>query len=336
MRARTAALVAAVVVIVVAGGLAAYLLYPRPAPVVVIGSIAVGPSSFDAYRLDPSLSNVTGLRIDYVAYSLTPSLLDALLGGRVDVAILPSDLAAIALLQSNDTYVIAVDYNLFQAIIVPANSNITSPAQLAGKKVAVPVGTGTYYLFALLMKRLYNLTVSTNESGPGVVTAINVAPGEVIDAVESGSAAAGVVWEPMVSEAVAQYHMRVLAWFSQLWENMTGQPTAPFLVWVATSKVVGNPKLLRALLELHAESAAAWDSNSTLAVEALYKFYGVPPDVGYLVWEHTNSTPTGLCITQQELGELEAVWSALEQAGMIPTTPPASRVITCAALGGRG
>lgn len=334
MRASYAA--ALVVLVVVIVGLAVYLAYPRREAEVVIGSISVGPSSFDAYRLDPSLSNVTGLKVDYVGYSLTPSLLDALLSNQVDVAILPSDLAAVALLQSNDTYVIAVDYNLFQAVIVPSGSNITSLAQLAGKRVAVPVGTGTYYLFVLFMKRLYNLTVSPNESGPDVVTAVNVAPSEVIDAVEDGSASAGVVWEPMVSEAMVQYHMRVLCWFSQLWENMTGEPTAPFLVWVATSKVVDNPHLLRSLLELHAESAAAWDSNSTLAEYALNKFYGVPVNVGYLVWEHTNNTPTGVCINQQELSELEEEWSALRQSGMISIVPPASRVITCASLGEQG
>lgn len=324
------------IIIVIVAGFSVYLNYPRPASKIIIGSISVGPSSFDAYRLNPSISNVTGISIKYVGYSLTPSLLDALLSGQVDVAILPADLAAIALQQSNNTYIIAVDYNFFQAIIVPNGSNITSPAQLAGKKVAVPLGTGTYYLFALFMQDLYHLRVSTNESGPDIVTAVNAAPGEVVDAVESGSASAGVTWDPMVSEAIVQYHMKVLAWFSQLWENMTGQPTAPFLVWVATSKVVNNKHLLASLLELHAESASAWDSNLTLATDALYRFYGVPENVGVLVWKHTNNTPAEFCINQQEVNELEAEWLALKQAGLISSIPSGSRIITCAYLGVNG
>ncbi|MGC9071286.1 MAG: ABC transporter substrate-binding protein [Acidilobus sp.] len=329
---RTYALAAiAVIVIAVVAGLAYAFIRPGQL-VVTVGSISVGPSSFDAYRYDPEISNVT-LKYDYVGYSLTPSLLDALLGGQVEVAILPADLAAIAILRSNDTYVIAVDYPLFQAIIVPGNSTIASPAQLAGKTVAIPVGTGTYYLFVVMMKDLYNLTVSPNASGPSVVHVVNVAPGEVIDAVETGSAQAGVVWEPMLSLALFKYHMRILATFQRLWQEMTGEPTAPFLVWVATSKLVSDRPLLVRALEVHADSAYAWDRNETLAVDALYKFYAVPPQVGELVWMRTNDTPTGLCITQAELQELMSEWEYLERAGMIPTTPSPSRVLTCATLG---
>ncbi|MGC9209910.1 MAG: ABC transporter substrate-binding protein [Acidilobus sp.] len=330
MRPSSLAAVVVVVIVVVAG--MAYYFLSSSQPVVTIGSISLGPSSFDAYRYYPGVANVS-LKYDYIGFSLTPSLLDAVLRNQVDVGILPADLAAIALLQSNDTYVIAVDYPLFQGIIVPSSSNITSPAQLAGKTVAVPVGTGTYFLFVIMMRELYNLTVSPNVSGPNVIHVINVAPGEVIDAVESGSAQAGVIWEPMLSLAVVKYHMRVLATFQQLWQEMTGEPTAPFLVWVATSKLVKDRPLLLKVLEVHAESAYAWDNNETLAVQALLKFYNVPPQVGELVWARTNDTPTGLCITQQELQELMSEWEYLVKAGMIPTTPSPSRVLTCAALG---
>ncbi len=323
---------AIVVIILVVGAVLATYLYRPSNKTVIIGSISVGASSFDAFRYDPAVANVS-LSYRYVGFSLTPSLLDALLRGQVDVAILPADLAAIALLQSNDTYVVGVDFTLFQGIIVPANSNITSPAQLAGKTVAIPVGTGTYYLFIVLMKDLYNLTVSTNATGASVVHVVNAMPGDVVDAVLTGSAQAGVIWEPMLSQAVVQYHMKIIATFQKMWEQMTGQPTAPFLVLVATSKLVNDHPLLVRFLEVHAESAYAWDHNESLAVDALSSFYNVPPSVAEMVWSRTNNTPTGVCIAQQELEELLSEWEYLVQAGMIPTLPNSTRVLTCGSLG---
>lgn len=330
---RRGAWLAIIVVVVVAVSVAGYLVTrPRQTTVVTVGSISVGSSAFDAYRYDPAVANVS-LNYKYVAFSLTPSLLDAVLRGEVDVAILPADLAAVALLQSNDTYVVGVDYQLFQGIIVPQDSNITSPAQLAGKTVAIPIGTGTYYLFVALMKGLYNLTVSPNETGPNVVHVINAQPGNVIDAVLSGSAQAGVIWEPMLSLAVVQYHMKIIATFQQMWSQLTGQPNAPFLVLVATSSFVKDRPLLIKFLEVHAESAYAWDHNETLAVDALVKFYNVPPQVAEMVWERTNNTPTSVCITQQEANELISEWEYLVQTGMIPSLPNTSRILTCQSLG---
>lgn len=330
---RNAAWAAVVVVVVVAASLAGYLITrPQQAPVVLVGSISVGSSAFDAYRFNPSIANLS-IRYKYVAFSLTPSLLDAVLKGEVDVAILPADLAAIALLEGNDTYVVGVDYPLFQGIVVPQGSNITTPAQLAGRTVAIPIGTGTYYLFVALMRGLYNLTVSPNETGPNVVHVVNSQPGDVIDAVLTGSAQAGVIWEPMLSLAVVQYHMKLIATFQQMWEQLTGEPSAPFLVLVATSKFVHDRPLLLRFLEVHAESAYAWDHNETLAVESLVRLYDVPPQVAELVWERTNDTPAGVCINQQEAYELISEWGYLAQAGMIPTLPNTSRILTCQSLG---
>lgn len=331
MRPLWVAVLAVVIVVAVVAGAYVALTASRP-PTVIIGSIAVGPSAFDSYRADPSISNVS-VKVNYVAFSLTPSLYDALMKGEVEIAIIPADLAGLALLNSNDTYVIALDYPLFQAIIVPANSTITSPAQLGGKTVAIPVGTGTYYLFEVMMKALYNLTVSTNETGPNVIHVINVAPGEVIDAVATGSAQAGVIWQPMLAIAQTQYHMRVLATFQQLWQNMTGEPTAPFLVWVATSKVVSDRPLLLKVLRLHAEAAYAWDHNETLAVIALERLYNVPPQAAPLVWAMTNDTPASPCITQQGYQELVSEWQYLVKAGFLSSMPNTSRILTCSELG---
>nr|WP_048812888.1 PhnD/SsuA/transferrin family substrate-binding protein [Acidilobus saccharovorans] len=329
---RPALLVAAVIIIVIVIGASVALVVSHGSSSVSVGSISVGVSSFDAYRVDPSISNVP-VKVNYVIYSLTPSLFDALLRGEVDIAILPADLAGLALLQSNNTYVVAVDFPLFQGIVVPAGSNITSPAQLAGKTVAIPVGTGTYYLFVIMMKELYNLTVSPNLTGPDVVHVINAAPGNVIDAVLTGSAQAGVIWQPMLAEAVELYHMRVIATYQEMWHNLTGQETAPFLVWVATSKLVSNRHLLVNVLTLHAESAEAWDHNESLAALALEKLYGVPGNVSQLVWASTNDTPTSVCINQQEYQELVSEWQYLVRSGFFTAMPNTSRILTCSDLG---
>jgi len=76
----------AVLAVVIAAGAYVALTASRP-PTVIIGSIAVGSSAFDSYRANPSISNVS-VKVNYVAFSLTPSLYDALMKGEVEVAII--------------------------------------------------------------------------------------------------------------------------------------------------------------------------------------------------------------------------------------------------------
>jgi len=297
---------------------------------VTAATIKSGISSLDIVGADKGIQEAAGVNFTILRLNTPPQVVDAILKGDAQIAIVPVELAAVIMEKGGNVYIIALDNQMNQAILVRPGSGIHSPADLKGKKVAAVVGSGTYAIFKALMKEDYNLTV-----GPGPnydVQVVNMPPPNVVDALARGDVDAAVIWEPLVSEAVVAKHLVILANFTELWEKYAGNSPAPMLVWVASKEVVDNKALLNAVLEAHRLATLKWNNEENWTVTFLSKFYNIDPSVARMVWARDHMY-TGKCINQSLAQAMYKIWGLAEEAGYISKVPSMDRIITCQSLG---
>lgn len=90
-----------------------------------------------------------------------------------------------------------------QAILAPANSDLTSLEQLKGRKIAVTKGAGSHYL---LLAALAKAGLSAKDVSPAYLT-----PADGRAAFIGGKVDAFVTWEPFLASTQAQSGARILA-----------------------------------------------------------------------------------------------------------------------------
>jgi sulfonate transport system substrate-binding protein len=171
-------------------------------------------------------------KVKWADFTSGPPMLQALTAGHVDIggvgdappvfsAAGSSNLAIVGALKNGDSSA---------ALVVPANSKITSVKQLAGKKVAVAEGSsGNYHLLTVLTK--HGLTSKDIDED-------NLQPAEGLSALQSGAVDAWDVWSPFIEEAQAKGD-RILV-------GGKGYG-APYSYEVASKTALKNPKLVAAI-----------------------------------------------------------------------------------------
>jgi ABC-type nitrate/sulfonate/bicarbonate transport system substrate-binding protein len=91
------------------------------------------------------------------------------------------------------------------AIVAFKKSGITTPADLRGKKIAMTQGVSTeFFLYALLLAEGIELSE---------VTPVSLEPDQIIPALEEGSIAAGVLFNPFISALNTKYTPNDLVFF---------------------------------------------------------------------------------------------------------------------------
>lgn len=327
-RIRVVVAVLVILVIVLAG----YVLVSQnpektKTPTVVGATIKAGIASIDVVDADKDIQKQAGVNFTVLRLTTPPQVIDAVLRGDAQIITVPVELAAVAMERGGDVYIIAVDYDLNQAILTRPDTGITSPADLKGKKVAAVVGSGTYALFKAFMKELYNLTVGEGEGYD--IQIVNLAPPTVVDALVNGDVDAAVIWEPLVSQAIVKYGMKVVATYQELWRQYAGDMPAPMLVWVATSDIAKNKTLLDKVLKAHQLAAEKWNKNEdNWTVNFLANAYNVDPSVARSIWER-DPMHSEACIPDNLVESMVKIWGLAKEAGYIQEIPSTDRIITC-------
>jgi len=298
-------------------------------PVVLkAATLKAGISLLDVVEKDPNITSGEPVSIEVVRLGVPPQVVDALVKGDVDIAILPVELGGKAIVLGADAYIAAIDYDMNQAILTMPGSGIEKPEDLRGRKVAAVVGSGTYAMFKGLMESVYGLTVGEGEGYD--VQVVNLAPPQVIDALVRGDVDAAVIWEPLVSQAIVQHGAVVVATLADLWREYIGDPNAPapMLAWVVSGRVAENQTLLNAILEIHRKAAEKWVGDRDWTVSILEEIYNLPGPVAESVWERSivHSEP---CIDEQTAQLIVKAWEVAVKAGYMDKAPSPDRIITC-------
>ncbi|RJG10979.1 taurine ABC transporter substrate-binding protein [Pseudomonas cavernicola] len=146
-------------------------------------------------QADGEYEKATKAKIDWRKFDSGAEVITAVASGDVQIGYVGSSpLAAAATRQLPvQTFLIATQIGAAEALVARNGTNINTPQDLIGKKIAVPfVSTGHYSLLAAL--KHWNID-------PSKVQILNLAPPAIVAAWQRGDIDATYVWDPALGKA---------------------------------------------------------------------------------------------------------------------------------------
>ena len=145
-----------------------------------------------------------GINVSWIEFPAGPQMLEGLNVGSIDFGTVGETPPIFA--QAANAKITYIGYEppapRGEAIVVPANSNIKSVADLKGKKVVLNKGSNVHYL---LVKALENAGLKYSD-----VETVFLAPADARAAFERGSVDAWVIWDPFLAAAETSIGAKVL------------------------------------------------------------------------------------------------------------------------------
>lgn len=194
-----------------------------------------------------------------------------------------------------------------QAILVPANSPITTLEQLKGKKVGVTKGAGSHYL---LLVALAKAGLSIRDITPAYLT-----PADARAAFVSGNLDAWVAWDPFLASTQAQSGARVLA---------DGTGLASYKRYYLTTEDFSKPggKVLDVLFE-RLKATGEWvKANPGPAAEILAGLWGI--DAPTVEKANARRSYKVGAVTRAGLAEQQKIADVFFAEGVLPKKVDAS------------
>ncbi len=217
-------------------------------PVVIGYQTGVDPSKVS--QADKVYEQVTKQQIDWRKFDTGADIIAAISSGDVAIGnIGSSPLAAAASKQVPlQVFLVAGVLGDAEALVARNASNIKTPQDLIGKKIAVPFVSTTHYSLLAALKH-WNID-------PSKVEIINLRPPEITAAWERGDIDAAYIWEPVLGKAKQSGHVLVSSKAVAQW----GSPT--YDVWVTRKDFAkNNPEFLKQFAKVTIEATGKYSQD---------------------------------------------------------------------------
>lgn len=239
---------------------------------VIIGHFG-DPVPVQAAIADGKFAEATGWNIEWRKFASGADVIAAMASGDVQISDLGSSPTAIAVSQGVPIEVVLSSLIIGDAesLIVRNGSGITEPADLKGKRVAVPIGSTAHFA---LMGALAHWKIDPNE-----VNIIGMQPDQINAAWTQGAIDAAYIWQPVQTNILKTGKRMVGSGEVASW----GYPT--FNDWVVNARFAAeHPDAVTAFVKtVNAANAAylhdkqAWTPDSG-PVQAIAERTGAAPD----------------------------------------------------------
>lgn len=238
---------------------------------VIIGNFG-DPAPYEAAAAEGRFEKATGWAIEWRKFGSGAEVNAAMASGAVVI----SELGSVPLAAGASQ---GVDYQLFligkaigasESLITRNGSGIEKPADLKGKKIAVPVGSTAHFS---LMGALKNWGIADKE-----VQVIGMSPPEINAAWSQNAIDAAFVWEPVQSKLRA--NGKVMTTAGDV--GKAGYPT--FNGWVVNTKfaaenragMIGFIKVMNEINAAYTKNKSLWSADSA-PVKAIAARLGTTP-----------------------------------------------------------
>jgi taurine transport system substrate-binding protein len=206
---------------------------------------AIADGRFDAAAKE------AGYTIDWRQFSSAGDISTALASGDVPIGVLGSTGTAAAATRGVDLQLFWILDNIgkSEALVVRDGSGIETPADLKGKKVAVPFVSTSHFHLLVGMDKVWKID-------PSEVEILNLKPPQIVAAWQRGDIDAAYVWPPALSEL-----MKTGKAISD--SEVIGAASVPTFDGIVVDKgwAAENPKLMEAFTRVLAEAYADYNAN---------------------------------------------------------------------------
>src|SRR5689334_15052404 len=241
---------------------------------VIVGNFG-DPSPYEAAAADGRFKQATGWDIEWRKFNSGAEVNAAMASGAIQI----SELGSVPLAAGASQ---GVDYQLFliskvigaaESLIVRNGAGIEKPADLKGKKIAVPVGSTAHFS---LMGALKMWGLSDKD-----VQVIGMSPPEINAAWSQNAIDAAFIWEPVQAKLRANGKLMITA--GEV--GKAGYPT--FNGWVVNNKfarenrdgLIGFIKVMNEVNEDYVKNKSKWTADSA-AIKAIAGRVGAtPPEI---------------------------------------------------------
>ena len=224
---------------------------------VVIGHFG-DPAPYKAIVADGTLEKATGWTIEWRQFNSGAEVNAAMASGGISISEIGSTPLSAGLSTGLDYQMISVGkvIDSSEALVIRNGAGIDKPADLKGKRIAVPIGSTAHFSLMGALK-MYNLAEKD-------VTVVGMSPGEIAAAWSQNAIDAAFVWYPV--QAKIRENGKVMTTAGTV--AKTGFPT--FNGWVATNKFAaanraGLISFLKAMNDIngdYSKNKAAWNADS--------------------------------------------------------------------------
>ena len=162
-------------------------------------------SNWDIVLIESGAAEKYGLEIEVVPMKTGVEVVEALVGGSVDIGSVGETPLTSLLTRSDAVGVIGTAVSTdgsYAQVIVRTDSPINSIEDLKGKKIATKIGSGSY--------RALSDWCAKNGCSLNDFEILNTAPNAILAAIEAGSVDAGIWFAPTTSIAVAKGFGRIM------------------------------------------------------------------------------------------------------------------------------
>lgn len=250
--------------------------------------------------LDEELKKV-GATYEWTDFKSGPLVNEAVAAGSEDIGFMADMPAILAKSSGQEIEIIGnVAYGeKALAILVGADSDITSPSQLKGKKIAYVKGSYAQHLLALVLKNA-GLTFDDIES-------VNLAAGDMQAALEGKQIDAAVLWEQFVSKLTSEGRAKVLV-------DGTGIKRGNMVTYSTKEFAEKNPEVIQAYIKAGQRASEYIKTNPKEAAEAIASDFGVTPDLMTKIFNNLTFTQA---LTKDDIEEIKTVEQYILKEGII-------------------
>jgi len=286
-------------------------------PVIRAGTLLGGISTLDVMEVE-ELGEKYGFILEVYRFHKTPEILAALERGDIDVAVIPAEMAAKLLEKGVRLKIIAADMYQNQAVL-SMDPTVRSIEDLVGRRVGAVVASGTYRMFKAYVKLAYGVEVSETVGSQKAIHVVNLEPGAMISALERGDVDAIVVWEPIVSKALAR-GAHIVEDFTSLWRRVGGEGLPVMLVYAARESWVElNPNLVKKFVEARLEAAKIWVRDKNTIVSLLERLYHLSKEEADILYSRVKIVDKHL--DETIINSIKSVWKLAWMGGYLSKDP---------------
>ncbi len=179
-----------------------------------------------------------GIQVKWTFFPAGPPMNESFAAGEQDIGFMGDSPAIIARASGQDTRIVGISATgpRSLAVVVPARSPITSPAELKGKRVGVVKGSYAHHLLVLVLQGAH--------LGTDDIQLVSLAHADVATALQNGDIDAGALWEPLLTKLEDEGTVRVL-------QDGTGIKKGALVITATNGFATRNAELVQAFLRLY-------------------------------------------------------------------------------------
>lgn len=190
-----------------------------------------------------------GIEVVWNDFESGPPMNESLASGSSDIGVMGDvpTVSSIAAGQDNEIIAMAADGAKSYAMLVSADSTISSPADLKGKKIGTTVGSTGHNLTDKLLAQ-NNLDINSD------VELVNIATGDAASVLSTGAVDAVAIWEPNVTRLVADGTAKIIG------EGPDCGLLGVNPIIARAEYAQNHPEVIRVIIEQYARGVAALDN----------------------------------------------------------------------------